>query len=100
VRQSFLVEALKRWSPRFFKMLPNNTELVVRQSPASKDANTESEETTALEAVTRRQQVKIQQTEDLVHAVVSALISYSAIVTCRYDMYVFIKSNYQSKPRL
>jgi hypothetical protein len=35
----------------------------VRQSPASKDVNTEAEEATASEAVTRRQTVKIQQTE-------------------------------------
>jgi hypothetical protein len=32
------------------------------QSPAGKDVNTEYEEATALEAVTRRQPVKIQQT--------------------------------------
>jgi hypothetical protein len=32
-------------------------ELVVRQWPVSKDVNTETEETTALEAVTRRQPV-------------------------------------------
>jgi hypothetical protein len=38
-------------------------ELLVRQSPASKDVNTEAEEATALEAVTRRQPVKLQQTE-------------------------------------
>jgi hypothetical protein len=38
-------------------------ELVVRQSPASKDMDTEAEEAMALEAVTRRQPVKIQQTE-------------------------------------
>jgi hypothetical protein len=37
--------------------------VVVRQSPASKDVNTEPEEATALEAVTARQPVKIQQTE-------------------------------------
>jgi hypothetical protein len=37
--------------------------LVVRQSPASKGVNTEAEEAMALEAVTRRQPVKIQQTE-------------------------------------
>jgi predicted metal-binding protein len=36
---------------------------VVRESPAGKDVNMEVEEVTALEAVTRRQQVKIQQTE-------------------------------------
>jgi hypothetical protein len=33
----------------------------VRESPASTDVNTEVEEATALEAVTRRQPVKIQQ---------------------------------------
>jgi hypothetical protein len=35
----------------------------VRQPPASKGANTEAEEATALEAVTRRRPVKTQQTE-------------------------------------
>jgi hypothetical protein len=35
----------------------------VRQSPASKDVKTEAEEATALEAVTRQQPAKIQQTE-------------------------------------
>jgi hypothetical protein len=38
-------------------------ELVVRQSSASKDVNTEAEKATELEAVTRRQPVKIRQTE-------------------------------------
>jgi hypothetical protein len=37
----------------------------VRQSPASKDVNTEAEEATALEAVTRRQPVKMEQTGDI-----------------------------------
>jgi hypothetical protein len=37
-------------------------ELVVRQSPVSKDVNTEAEETAALEAVTRPQPVNIHQT--------------------------------------
>jgi hypothetical protein len=41
-----------RWAPVW--------ELVVRQAPASKDTNTEAEEATALEAVTRRQPVNIQ----------------------------------------
>jgi hypothetical protein len=41
-----------RWPPAW--------ELVVRQSPATKDAKREAEEVTALEAVTRRQQVKAQ----------------------------------------
>jgi hypothetical protein len=36
--------------------------VVVRQLPASKDANTEAKEATALEAVTRWQPVKMQQT--------------------------------------
>jgi hypothetical protein len=36
----------------------------VRQSPAGKDVNTKAEEAAALEAVTRRQPVKIQQTEN------------------------------------
>jgi hypothetical protein len=35
----------------------------VRQSPASKDVKTEAEEAPALEAVTRRRPVKIQQNE-------------------------------------
>jgi hypothetical protein len=35
----------------------------VRQSPASKDVNTEAEEATALEAVIRRKFLKTQQTE-------------------------------------
>jgi hypothetical protein len=35
----------------------------VRQSLGSKDVNTEAEEATALEAVTRQRLVKIQQTE-------------------------------------
>jgi hypothetical protein len=35
----------------------------MRQSPANKGVNTEAEEATALEAVTRRQPVKTQQTE-------------------------------------
>jgi hypothetical protein len=35
----------------------------VIHSPASKDVNTEVEEATGLETVTRRQPVKLQQTE-------------------------------------
>jgi hypothetical protein len=35
----------------------------VSQSPASQDVNTEAEEATALDAVTRRQPVKVEQTE-------------------------------------
>jgi hypothetical protein len=35
----------------------------MRESPDSKDVNTKAEEVTALEAVTRRQPVKTQQTK-------------------------------------
>jgi hypothetical protein len=35
----------------------------VRELPANKDVNTEAKKATALEAVTKRQPVKIQQTE-------------------------------------
>jgi hypothetical protein len=37
----------------------------VRQSPASKDENMEAEVVTVLEAVTRRQPVKMQQIEKI-----------------------------------
>jgi hypothetical protein len=45
-----------RWPPASKFCL--SKELVVRESTASKDRNMEDEELTALEAVTRRQQVK------------------------------------------
>jgi hypothetical protein len=50
--------------PPAWELVSWTKELFVRQSPASKDVNTEIEEATALEAVTRRQPVKIQQTEN------------------------------------
>jgi hypothetical protein len=50
-------------SPHCFQRLRSDAELAVRQSPPGKDLNTESQETAALEAVTKRQQAKIQQTE-------------------------------------
>jgi hypothetical protein len=40
-----------------------SNELLVRQSSASKDVNMKAEDSTTLEAVTRRQPVKMQQTE-------------------------------------
>jgi hypothetical protein len=49
--------------PRCNKQDKSRVHLVGRQSPTSKDVNTEAEEATALEAATRRQPVKIQQTE-------------------------------------
>jgi hypothetical protein len=49
--------------PRCYKQNKPRIEIVLRQSPVSKGVNTEAEETTALEAVTRRQPVKIEQAE-------------------------------------
>jgi hypothetical protein len=42
-----------------------SNKLIVRQSPVSKDVKTEAEEATALEAVTRQQSAKRQQTENI-----------------------------------
>jgi hypothetical protein len=60
----------------------------VRQSPASKDVNTEVEGSTALEAVTRRQPVKVKQTRDSVCGVMNCRMYELAIVlfTCSYDL--------------
>jgi hypothetical protein len=52
-----------RWPPAS-ELVGAINELVLRQSPASKDTNTESEEATALETVTRQQSVKIHITEN------------------------------------
>jgi hypothetical protein len=41
------------------------TQLVVRQSPANKDVNTEAEGSTGLETVTRQRLVKAADSEDL-----------------------------------
>jgi hypothetical protein len=51
-----------RWLPPWESVSWSN-ELVVRESPATKEVNTEAEEATTLQAVTRRQPVKIQQSE-------------------------------------
>jgi hypothetical protein len=48
---------------RCYKQDKSRFQLVIRQSPAKKGMNTGAEKATALEAVTRRQPVKIQQTE-------------------------------------
>jgi hypothetical protein len=57
-----------RSMPRCYKQKKSRVLLVVRKSPASKeDVNTEAEETTVLEAVTRRQPLKIQHTEKTFH---------------------------------
>jgi hypothetical protein len=52
-----------RSAPRYYKQEWHRVSLVVRQSPASKDVNTEAEGATALEAVTRQRLVKTKQTE-------------------------------------
>jgi hypothetical protein len=41
-----------RWPPAW-ELVSQNNDLVVRKLPGSKDVNTETEEATALEAVTR-----------------------------------------------
>jgi hypothetical protein len=51
--------------PRCYKQNKSRVQLVVRHSPAVKNVKAEDEEATALEAVTRRQPVKIQQTEKI-----------------------------------
>jgi hypothetical protein len=53
-----------RFVPRCYKQDKSGVELVLKQSPARKDVNTEAEEATALEAVIRLQPMKIQQTEN------------------------------------
>jgi hypothetical protein len=49
--------------PRCYKQDKSRFQLVLRESPISKDLNTEVEGSTALEAVTRQRLVKRQRTE-------------------------------------
>jgi hypothetical protein len=49
------------WPPAY-EFVSWSNELIVRQSPASKDVKTETEKVMTLEAFTRRQPLKIQQT--------------------------------------
>jgi hypothetical protein len=51
-----------RWPPAWGLVSWSN-ESLARRSPTNKGVNTEADEATALEAVTRRQPVKIQQAE-------------------------------------
>jgi hypothetical protein len=53
-----------RFVPRSYKQDKSRIQLLVRESPASKEVNTAAEEATALVAVARRQPVKVQQTEE------------------------------------
>jgi hypothetical protein len=50
--------------PRYYKQVKSRFYLVMRQSPVIKVVNTGGKKATALEAVIRRQPVKIQQTEE------------------------------------
>jgi hypothetical protein len=56
---------LSTWSVQMCYKQDNSKSLVVGESPASKGVNTEAEEATELEAVTRLQPLKIQQTENI-----------------------------------
>jgi hypothetical protein len=53
--------------PRCYRRNKSRIWLGVRQSPASNDTNTEDDEATALEAITRRQPVKLQQAEKVLY---------------------------------
>jgi hypothetical protein len=46
----------------------------VEKSPVGKNVSSEAEEATALEAVTKQKQVKIQQTEKTVRALVNCRV--------------------------
>jgi hypothetical protein len=63
--------------PRCYKQDRFRVWLVVRQSPASTDVNTEIEKATTLEAVTRQQPVTINQT---VRAIVNCRLCEFALV--------------------
>jgi hypothetical protein len=52
-----------RYVPKWYNRGKPRVWLVVSQSPGSKVVNTEAEEATDLETVTRQRLVKIQQTE-------------------------------------
>jgi hypothetical protein len=54
----------RRSSPHCCKSLRTNDELLVRQSPDSKEVNTETDEASVLQGVTR-QHVKRQKTEKI-----------------------------------
>jgi hypothetical protein len=58
---------------------PQTWKLTVKHSPASKDANTEAEKSTALKTVTRRLQMKIQQTKKTERAVVKCGVCELAV---------------------
>jgi hypothetical protein len=64
---------------RCYKQDKSGIQLVVRQSPASKDVNTDAEEAMAMKAVTRRQPVETQQIERTVCSVVNCRMCELAI---------------------
>jgi hypothetical protein len=53
--------------PRYYRRDKSRVWLVVRQSPASNDVNTEVDEAAGLEVITRRQLVKLQQAEKILY---------------------------------
>jgi hypothetical protein len=65
---------------RCYKQDKSTVYWTVRESPASKNVNTEAEEPTALEAVTRRQSVKTADWEYLVRAAMNCRECKSEIV--------------------
>jgi hypothetical protein len=58
----------------------------VRWSPVSKNVNTEAEEATALEAVTRRQPMKSELTEKASYVLLTYRDSVSTEVICSYAL--------------
>jgi hypothetical protein len=75
----------------------------VRHLLVNKDVSTEVEEATALEAVTKRQPVKMQQTEKTMRAVVNCRVCELELhltFICSHVLLELIKSNCQSKPPL
>jgi hypothetical protein len=73
-QQELLREAISvRSVPKCYKQDKSRVQSVVRQSPASKAANTENE-AKALEAVIRQRLVKTEQTEKTVRAVVDCKV--------------------------
>jgi hypothetical protein len=81
-REELLEEVSSMWSvPRlyneeqlWYERVLRQQELVVRQSPASKDMNMKAEEATALEAITRWQPVKTQKTEKTSYCLVNCRV--------------------------
>jgi hypothetical protein len=79
IKESFEAVFSMRSVPKYYKQAKSRVCSVVRQSSTSKDMNTEADEATALEAVTRQGLVKTRKTEDLVSAVMNCNVCELAI---------------------